>query len=85
VRHCIGSRLVLPAATVPRLTSIGRCASVSLQSFTLTDYNNWAIAVNEDQGSLMDGHAGVSSTTGDWQHVAVRCVRSDNARVEACR
>jgi hypothetical protein len=50
-----------------------------LQSFTLTDYNNWAIAVNEDQGSLMDGHAGISSTTGDWQHVAVRCcVRSSN-------
>ena len=38
----------------------------------MTDYNNWALAVNEDQGSLMDGHAGIGSTTGDWQHVAVR-------------
>jgi hypothetical protein len=41
-------------------------------SFTITDYNNWALAVNEDQGSLMDSRAGVASTTGDWQHVAVR-------------
>jgi hypothetical protein len=44
---------------------------VSDNSFTLVDYNNWAVAVNEDQGSLMSGRAGVASTTGDWQHVAL--------------
>ncbi len=50
---------------------------VSDNAVTITNYNNWAIAVNEDQGLTefahghIDDHSGLGSTTGDWQHVAV--------------
>jgi len=51
---------------------------VSDNSFTITNANNWAIAVNEDQGSRVltdrqrvNDHAGVGSTSGEWTHVAV--------------
>ena len=44
---------------------------VSDNTFAIVDYNNWAVAVNEDQGHLLDARAGVGSTTGDWTHVAV--------------
>jgi hypothetical protein len=57
--------------------------AVNDNSFTLTDYSNWAIAVNEDQGHMLDTHAGVGSTTGDWQHVAVRRCHSAGS-VRAC-
>ncbi len=44
---------------------------VSDNTLAIVDYNNWAIAVNEDQGRLLDARAGVGSTTGDWTHVAL--------------
>ena len=44
---------------------------------TITNYNNWQIAVAEDQGSgqlthgSLDDRSGLGSTQGDWTHVAV--------------
>ena len=44
---------------------------------TVTNYNNWQIAIAEDQGSgqlthgSLDDHSGLGSTHGDWTHVAV--------------
>ena len=47
-------------------------------TLTITGYNDWQIAIAEDQGSRrlsptqrLDDHGGFSSATGDWVHIAV--------------
>ena len=40
-------------------------------SFLLFDYNDWGVAVMEDEGSYKDHHSGISATDGQWHHIAV--------------
>ena len=40
-------------------------------SFLLFDYNNWGVAVMEDEGTYKDHHSGISATDGQWHHIAV--------------
>lgn len=40
-------------------------------SFLIFDYNDWGIAVMEDEGSYKDHHSGVAATDGQWHHIAV--------------
>ena len=50
---------------------------VSDNMLTITNANNWQIAIAEDQGGShmahggLDDHSGLASTHGDWTHVAV--------------
>jgi len=44
---------------------------VSDNSFLLFDYNDWGVAVMEDEGTMADHHAGLSATDGKWHHIAV--------------
>jgi len=40
-------------------------------SFLLFDYNDWGVAVMEDEGSYKDHHSGIAATDGQWHHIAV--------------
>lgn len=40
-------------------------------AFLLFDYNDWGVAVMEDEGTSADHSSGVGSTDGRWTHVAV--------------
>jgi len=40
-------------------------------SFLLFDYNDWGIAVMEDEGTYKDHHSGIAATDGQWHHIAV--------------
>lgn len=40
-------------------------------SFLVFNYNNWGIAVMEDEGTYADHYAGFGSTDGQWHHIAV--------------
>eukprot|EP00210_Caulerpa_lentillifera_P004763 g4547.t1 len=40
-------------------------------AFLIFNYNDWGIAVNEDEGDLSDHNAGFASTDGKWHHIAV--------------
>lgn len=39
--------------------------------FLISNYNDWTIGVNEDEGKASDHSAGFASTDGRWHHVAV--------------
>eukprot|EP00887_Chlorella_sp_A99_P000397 scaffold13.g397.t1 len=43
----------------------------------LFDYNDWGIAVMEDEGRLSDHKSGVSATDGRWHHIAFTWRSSD--------
>jgi len=40
-------------------------------AFLIFNYQNWGIAVMEDEGQVDDHNAGFSSTDGKWHHIAV--------------
>ena len=40
-------------------------------SFLLFDYNDWGVAVMEDEGTYKDHHSGIGVTDGQWHHIAL--------------
>ena len=40
-------------------------------AFLIFNYNDWGVAVMEDEGTLADHTSGISSTDGKWHHIAV--------------
>lgn len=40
-------------------------------AFLIFNFNNWGIAVMEDEGDVTDHNAGFASTDGKWHHIAV--------------
>jgi cysteine-rich repeat protein len=40
-------------------------------SLMIGDYNDWTIAVMEDEGSFIDHTSGIATTDGKWHHIAV--------------
>lgn len=65
------------------MRSVDRCAQgtpisyaigsygVSDNAFLIVNYQNWAISVMEDEGTLLDHYSGIGATDGTWHHIAV--------------
>ena len=50
-------------------------------AFLLFNYNDWGVAVAEDEGGFSDHTSGIASTDGKWVHVAVTWRSSDGTTV----